>query len=99
MDLERRVFSRRVAAAVRRVAVIYPEMNDLALEALDFALRPIFVEWYGRFPGDPEARFYRLILQETGRAVSLVAQREREHVTKKLLPYPQLLEAVSKNDG
>lgn len=95
MDKERSAFARRAVAAVRIVARTHPEMNETAFFEIDRLLRPIVAEWYGRFPGDPEARFFRLILQETGRAVSLAAQREREDVTKKLLPYPKLLDTVS----
>lgn len=91
MDLERRAFTRRCVAAIRKVAQRHEVMSPAALAEIRIALEPILEEWYGRFPGDEQARFWRLITQETARATSLAARREREMVTRILTPYPKTL--------
>ncbi len=95
MDAERREFAAQAMAAVKRNSsgetfdyVAYARtMRDLA---------PLFDAWYGRFPGDERARFWRLILADARQARALAFQRSVALVREKIQPARGLLAAIQR---
>lgn len=100
MNAERRELAERTMAIVERYFEAY-ETLDLATYAA--FVRPrlladldafVIDRWYGRWPGDREARFLRLTREHTRNVTALAAQREAEDAARRLAPFPDVLRAI-----
>lgn len=75
MDAERREFARRAVAILRRNSAGEETFNAVAYTRTMRDLEPLLTEFYGAFPGDTRARFWRVILAESRAARLLAFQR------------------------
>ena len=78
MDAERREFAQRAVEILKTAT-----HNDSVYSPISHAramveLEPLLSEFYGSFPGDERARFWRLMLDECRAARGLAFQRARQ---------------------
>ena len=79
----RRVFGHRL-----------PALDTLSYALIRRDLEPIYDEFYGQWPGDRRARFWRLMLEQCRLAWAGRFQAERADVRRRLRAYPDLLRAI-----
>src|SRR5437868_13243690 len=84
VDAERRAFAQRVSEVVRRTIAGRETFDWLAYQRISLELEPIYNEWYGQWPNDRRARWYRLIVDECRRAKVVPIQRAVEDIRQRL---------------
>ena len=95
MDAERRQFAVAAVGAIKATQRGDGRVFDTLAYAL--AMREIDVlmgEFYGQWPGDRRARFWRLILNECRAARGLAFQRAIQGVRRRLKAHPDLMRKI-----
>lgn len=95
MDAERREFAEAVGGVIRATQTRDGMAFDaFAYARVRFTLRPVFDEFYGRYPGDVGCRFGALMLQQTRAVRALAFALETDDIERHLQPHPDLLRAI-----
>lgn len=94
MDAERQELAGRIVAVVKRHGAGRDTLDALAYQRTMRDVDPILAEWYGRWPNDEAARFWRLILEQCRAARGLAYQRAVADVRRRLRREPALLERI-----
>lgn len=96
MDAERREFAARAVAILQAATHSDPVYTPTAHARTMVELEPLLSEFYGSFPGDERARFWRLMVTEGWAARGLAFQRAVQDVRRRLKGEPELLRAIRK---
>ena len=94
MDAERREFARRAESMVEASARGANRFDQTAYHLTMLEMERLFDEFYGRWPGDPNARFWTLILAECRAVRALAFRRAVQDVRRRLRAYPEILRAI-----
>jgi hypothetical protein len=95
MNAERRTFATAVVDAIRATQTREGQVFDVyAYVRIQHTLRLLYDEFYGAFPGDQRARFWRLTLDDCREARALAFQRAAQDVRRRLRTVPALIRAI-----
>lgn len=95
MNAERRAFAEAVVSAMEAPGRDPGRPFDqLAYMQVSRALGPILDDYYGRWPGDRDARFWRLMVDDCRQARALAFQRSVQEVRQRLKGAPEVLTAI-----
>lgn len=94
MDAERREFAQRAVEILERVTQGEQVFTYVAHARAMVELEPLLSEFYGSFPGDERARYWRLIIDECWAARGSVFQQAVQDVRRRLKREPTLLRVI-----
>lgn len=94
LDAERRELAARVVASIERHGSGREPFDPLAYALTMREVDEIMAIWYGRWPGDETARFWRLILDQCRVARRLAFQRAVQDIRRRLRGDRALLRAI-----
>lgn len=93
MDAERREFARQVLDVVARNSP-GERFDQLAYVRTRQQMVPVLDTFYGMYPGDRRARFWRLMANECRAARVLAFQRAMQDVRQRLRTEPALIRSI-----
>lgn len=94
MDAERRELAAWVDAILAAETRGRDTFDALAYVRVQRALQPVFDAFYGRWPGDEQARFLRLMLAQTRAARGLALRRAVQDIRRRLRRETDVLAAI-----